>query len=205
MKLEEISSKTLNYSYLTGKKATLTIAGLDEVKKVLVFYIDEKQLCVSVANDQSFKKGTSCCIELLYKEKLLQVNSFMKSFEDGILYINMPRKVSLIQQRDDVRIDCNIKCSIERFTTGKIKNISAGGCYIDLDTPINLSVFNQEHFKLCFTINHSDYRLTSTAIELTDKYMRVQFIDLHDDIKETLSLYCYNKSAELYRRSKDER
>lgn len=205
MKLEEISAKTLNYSYLTGKKATLTITGLNEVKKVLIFYIDEKQLCVSVANDQSFKKGTSCCIELLYKEKLLKVHSSIKSFEDGILYINMPRKVNLIQQRDDVRIDCNIKCSIERFTTGKIKNISAGGCYIDLDTPINLSVFNQEHFKLCFTINHSDYRLNATVIELTDKYMRVQFMALNDDIKETLSLYCFNKSAELYRRSKNER
>lgn len=205
MKLEEISSKTLNYPYLIGKKATLTISGLSEVKKTLVFYVDEKQICVSVAKDKSFKRGTSCYLELLYKENLLKIDSSIKRFEDGILYINMPRKVGIIQQRDDVRIGCNIKCSIERFTTGKIKNISAGGCYINLDSPIDLNLFKKEHFKISFSLNNVDYRLNCTSIEIADKYMRVCFIDLDDDIKENLSLYCYTKDAELYRRSKNER
>lgn len=205
MKLEEISSKTLNYPYLTSKKATLTISELSEPKKALVFYVDDKLIGVSVANDKSFKKGTSCCLEVLYKENLLKIDSSIRRFEDGILYIDMPRKVNIVQQRDDVRISCNIKCSIERFATGKIKNISAGGCYIDLDSPINLNAFNKEHFKVCFRLNNIDYRLTCTSIEITDKYIRVHFIELDYDTKEDLSLYCYTKDAELFRRSRNER
>lgn len=205
MKLEEISSKTLNYPYLISKKATLIIPGLSETKKALIFYVDDKQIGVSVANDESFIKGTSCYLEVLYKDNLLKIDSSIKRFEDGILYMNMPRKVSIVQQRYDVRIGCNVKCSIERFATGKIKNISAGGCYIELDSPINLNIFNKEHFKLCFRLNNIDYRLTCTSIELTNKYIRVHFIELDDDTKEDLSLYCYTKDAELFRRSKNER
>lgn len=205
MKLEYISSKTLNYSYLIGKKVTLRIGENFENSKSLVFYADEKQIGISIAKSPSFVKRAKCSLELLYLENLLRLECTIKRFEDGILYVSVPRVAVIIQQRGDLRVGCNFKCNIERFTTGKIKNISAGGAFISLDSPVDLSFFDTEHFKLCFTINNIDLRITCSTVELTDKFLRVKFENIDPDTKEFITLFCCSTDAENFRRSKVER
>lgn len=205
MNLEYISSKTLNFQYLNGKPISLTIGNSSEIKNALIFYIDEKQVGVSVANSVFFKKGLCCSIEVLYKEHVLKISSSIVRFEDGILYLDMPKKVAIIQQRGDLRVGCNIRCNIERFTTGKIKNLSAGGCYIALDSSMDFDTFNKEHIKICFSINNYDYRLDCSVIEVTDKYMRVKFNNLTDIIKEKLFLYCHLTDKDNYNKVKNAR
>lgn len=205
MKLEYISSKTINFPYINGKNVVLKTEDSTDCMKALVFYSDEKIIGISMAQNPMFKKGFRCSIELLYKENLLQLDCTVKYFENGILYLNMPRNATILQQRGDLRIGCNIKSSIERFSTGKIKNISAGGAYVQLDSPINASLFNKNNFKLCFSINNIDLRLNCETIELTDKYIRVKFINLDENIKELLTLYCCSTDADNFRRAKNER
>lgn len=199
MNLEYVSSKTLNFSYITNKSTTVIINNSNFKTKALVFYVDNSIIGVSIANNPIFKKGVLCSLELLYKENLLQLNCKIKKFEDGILYFNMPRKASIIQQRGDLRVGCNIKCDIERLVTGRIKNISAGGCYVDLDSSIKSNFLNTNNFKICFSLNNTDLRLDCSVIELTDKYLRAKFINLNEDNKEFITLYCCCKDAEAYR------
>lgn len=203
MNLEYVSSKTLNFSYITSKSVTVKVNNSNLKVTALVFYIDDSVIGVSIANNPIFKKGVQCNLELLYKEKLLRLDCKVKKFEDGILYFNMPRKASIIQQRGDLRVGCNIKCDIERLTTGRIKNISAGGCYIDLDSSIKSNFLNTSDFKICFSLNNTDLRLHCSVIELTDKYLRAKFINLNEETKEFITLYCCCKDAEAYRRNKN--
>lgn len=205
MKLEHISSKTLNFPYLLGKKVTLKIKDSFENSKSLVFYADEKQIGISIAHNDAFTKGTKCTLELLYMENLLKLDCVIKNFEDGILYLSIPRYASIIQQRGNLRVGCNIKCDIERFSTGKIKNISAGGAFIALDSSIDLSLFNKDSFKLCFTINNVDLRITCSSVEIAEKFIRVKFVNLDESTTEFLTLYCCSIDAEEFRRSKLER
>lgn len=205
MKLEYISSKTLNFDYLNRKSVSLSLVDVDVVVNSLIFYIDDKEIGLSVPNHDFFKKGISCNIEVLYKEHILKITSEIIRFEDGILYFNMPKKVTIIQQRNSLRVGCNIKCDIERFATGKIKNISCGGCYIALDEPTDLSSFNLEHIKICFSINNYDYRLDCRVVEITDKYVRVEFNNLSTETKDNLFLFCHSTDSENFKRIKNAR
>lgn len=205
MKLEYVSSKTLDFPEIISKNVTVTLHHSDLKIKALIFYADNSTVAVSIANSPLFKKGVRCTLELLYKEKLLQLECKIKSFEDGILYFDMPRNVNIIQQRSDLRVGCNIKCTVEQLTTGKIKNISAGGCYIDLDSPIKANFLDSDDFKLCFSINHTDLRLHCSVIELTHKSLRAKFINIDDETKQFLTLYCCSTDVELYRRGRFDR
>ena len=205
MRLEYISTKTIDFKHITGKKICFYIEDKSNSTDSILFYADEKIIGITAGKKDSFIKGNECHIELPYKENVLKINCKIKRFTDGVLYLDVPRQASIIQKRKDLRINSNIKCEIERFSTGKIKNLSAGGAYIELDKPLDYSLINKDKFKLCFTLNNVDLRITCGIIEAETKYLRAQFKDLNEETKEFLTLYCCSADAENYRRSKNER
>lgn len=202
MRTQYVLSKTIDFDDVLSKKVTLKINGKFENKKALLIYADDKKLGISTANSPVFKKGVNCVVEFLYIDNILSLESTIKSFEDGILFVSIPRNVSIRQQRGDLRILCDTKCYIEQLTTGKIKNLSAGGAFVSLDTPIDFTLINKDKFKLCFTLSNFDLRLTCQTIESSDKFIRVKFIDTADEVKDFITNYCCLIDAENYRRSK---
>lgn len=202
MRTQHISSKTINFDDVIGKKAILKINNSFENKKSLIIYADDKKIGISTAKNSLFNKGTKCSIEFLYLDNILLIETTIKSFEDGILFVSIPRSATIKQQRGHLRIACDIKCYIEQATTGKIKNLSAGGAFVNIDKPIDFNLLNKDSFKLCFTIKNNDLRLTCKIVESTDRYLRVKFIDLKDETKGLLTSYCRNIDAETYRRGK---
>ena len=202
MERKYISSKTINFNYVTGKKVNLKIGDKFEYSKSLIFYADDKKIGISIAQNPLFEKGVKCSLEFLYLENMLVLEGVIKTFEDGILYLSIPRNVAIKQQRGDLRVNCSNRCNIEKFTTGKIKNLSAGGAFISLDTPIDFSLFDENSFKVCFNINNTDLRLTCASVEYGEKFIRVKFKNLKEDIKNFISDYCCLVDAENFRRNK---
>lgn len=202
MRTQYVLSKTIDFDSVLTRRVTIKIDNEFKNNKALLIYADDKKIGISTANSPSFKKGAKCTLEFLYVDNILCLESSIKSFDDGILFLNMPRNALIKQQRGNLRILCDIKCYIEKLTTGKIKNLSAGGAFVSLDTPIDFNLINKDKFKLCFTISNSDLRLNCETIESTDKFIRVKFIDMKEETRNFLSDYCISLDAENYRRSK---
>lgn len=202
MRTQYVLSKTIDFDDVLGRKVTIKIPGEFENNKALLIYADDKKIGISTANSSLFKKGVKCTLEFLYIDNILSLECTIKSFDDGILFLSMPRNATIRQQRGALRILCDIKCYIEQLTTGKIKNLSSGGAFVSLDTPIDFTLINRDKFKLCFTIANTDLRLTCETIESSDKFVRVKFIDMQDETKKFISDYCCAVDAENYRRNK---
>lgn len=202
MRTQYVLSKTIDFDSILSKKVTIKVEDKFENKRALLIYADDKKIGVSTANSPLFKKGVKCTLEFLYTDNILSLESTVKSFEDGILFLSIPRNAVVKQQRGNLRIPCDIKCYIEQLTTGKIKNLSAGGAFVSLDTPIDFTLINKDKFKLCFNIANSDLRLTCETIESSDKFIRVKFIDTKEEVYSLISNYCCLVDAENYRRNK---
>lgn len=202
MRTQYVLSKTIDFDSVLTKKVNLKINDKFENKPALLIYADDKKIGISTANNPLFKKGVKCTVEFVYIENILSLEGTIRNFEDGILFVSIPRSVFMKQQRGNLRVPCDIKCYIEQLTTGKIKNLSAGGAFVSLDTPIDFTLINKNSFKLCFNISNCDLRLTCETIDSSDKFIRVKFIDTPDKINALITNYCCSVDAEMYRRNK---
>ena len=201
MNQQYLSARTLNFNYLTGKQVSLSLIDNGGLKyNPLIFYIDDKTIGLSIAYHSEFESKSSASIEVVYAEHLLKFDTKIKGYDDGILYLYMPRKVEKTQQREYLRVGCNIKCSIENFTTGTIKNLSAGGAFILLDNPIDIALLDCSSFKLCFSLDNRDFRINCSAVEITRKFIRVKFSNIKDDSRELITQYCLSIDAEEFKR-----
>ena len=200
MRQEYISSKIINFPYIINKRIKLQFPKLDYDIKGLVFHADNEEIMISLPKNDVFKKGTKCSAELIYMDNILKLETEIKFFEEGILYIEVPRKAMIIQKRGFLRVKCDIPCNVERFSSGKIKDISAGGAYIIIENPENMRLLTKDNFKLQFTIKNRKFNINCKLIELNGNILRLQFKTLSQEEEDFIANYCQVKDLEATRR-----
>lgn len=191
-----LSVKILDFDYVINKPVNILINNFQE--KAIVLSMNNKYLIVSLGYKDIFKKNKDVTVSISYKECTIELLCKIKDFDDGILTLILPRQAQKIQQREHFRVQCNIKCEIERLSTATIKNISVGGVFIELDKSFE-SNKTLDYFRLSFSLNGKALMLKCEAIEHYKHYLRAKFVDIPKDSFNFIESYCTMQDISKYR------
>lgn len=203
MKIKILSTKHLDYSSIVGKRVILNTN--DKNINASVIFIDKRHIHLALPYAETFIKGDFVKIETLYLNNILALYGKVKKCKDNSLVIRLLREAESIQNRDYLRVKCNIPCEIEGISTGKIENLSASGAFVRLDKEHEFDVENNSVYTIRFDLNGQHINETFNLVEGEHKTIRLKFNNLEPEVLECLINYCFERDALIFRGAKHDR
>ena len=142
---------------------------------------------------------------------------YISHFTDpvGMIKISIPKEVSKMQKRENVRINDFVQCTIqpkdsdEKFT-GSTKNMSAGGMIIITHYKMNVGDEFTINFKLFvideyvkMNIKCIVVRIAEPAAETQKNFYGINFLDVEEKVSYHLIRYVFKRQAQQIKMMKE--